>query len=115
MRFIDDDGETAITQALLAENGLLCIGEGLQGTNDDRHAFEHGLGQLLTLRQTRLLAINSTNHAGLMLDLLNCILQLLVQHLTVGHHNHTVEIGLAIRATHTDQRMRSPGDGIGFT
>ena len=78
MRLIDDDGEAAVAQALLAEDGLLRIGKGLQGADDDRHPVEHGLGQLLALRQARLLAVNGADHAGLVLDLLDGILQLLV-------------------------------------
>ncbi|MNJ39966.1 hypothetical protein D3C77_348480 [compost metagenome] len=49
-----------------------------------------------------------------MFDLLNSILQLLIEHLAVGDYDHAVEIRLAIGPTHTDQRMRRPGDSVGF-
>lgn len=49
-----------------------------------------------------------------MLDLLDGILQLLVQHLAVGHHDHAVKVRLTIRAAHANQRMCGPGDGVGL-
>ncbi|MNJ39965.1 hypothetical protein D3C77_348470 [compost metagenome] len=51
MRFVDDDREAAVTQALLAENSLLRIRESLQGADDNWHSIEHGLSQLLALGQ----------------------------------------------------------------
>ena len=71
-----DDGEAAVAQALLAEDGLLRIGKGcrVQTMIGTRRAWPW---QLLALRQARLLAVNGATTPAV-LDLLDGILQLLV-------------------------------------
>jgi hypothetical protein len=59
---------------------------------------QHGLRELLALRQAGAVSLSMALHdAGLVLDLRDGVLQLLVQHRPVRHDDHAVEVGLAAR------------------
>ena len=78
----------------------------LQRGDDHRHRVLQRLGQL-----PRAL-VDLLHHAALVLELVDRVLQLLVEHHPVGHHDHAVEDPLILGVVQRRQSMRQPADGV---
>lgn len=76
-------------------------------------AFQ-GLGQLGGLGPAGVLVADGGDHVVLVVDLLDGILTLLVQHGAIGDHDDRVEQAIAGGRAQADQVMRRPRDGAGF-
>jgi hypothetical protein len=94
VRFVNDDGAASRRQCAGAA-GATRLGhleelprherELLQRGNDHRH------GVLERLSQLPRAFVDLLHYAALVLELVDRVLQLLVEHHPVGHHDHTVE------------------------
>jgi len=81
-------------------------GKFLQRGHHDLGAVDQCRGQLAGV------LVNGLDHALGMLDLVNGILQLPVQHLAVGDHDHAVVDLLVLRRVQAGQPVGEPGDGV---
>ena len=82
--------------------------EFLQRGDDDGRAARQRLGQLARV------FVNLLHHALLVLKLVNGVLQLRVQHLPIGHHNHRVKHLVVCRIVQAAQAVRQPGNRVGL-
>ena len=78
----------------------------LQRRDDDRHGVLERLGEL-----PRAL-VDLLHDAALVLELVDRVLKLLVEHHAVGHHDHAVEDALVGRVVQRRQPVRQPADGV---
>ena len=112
---VDDDGAApggerarAALAALLGQLQQLARDERelLQRRDDDRHGVLERLGEL-----PRAL-VDPLHDAALVLELVDRVLKLLVEHHAVGHHDHAVEDALVGRVVQRRQPVRQPADGV---
>ncbi len=105
--FVDDDGE-----ALAFELGHAGRDDGelLQGGDDD------GFARLQRLPQLGGVFIDLLDHAFGLLELLDGVLQLTVEHAPVGDHDDGIEQALGVVGflIERSELMGKPGDGVGF-
>ena len=127
MRFIHNDGIAPRCNSGLPGSGLrLFFGAGfvlvfgtrrmqqaaqykrklLQRGNNDLGAINQRISQLLGV------LVNGFHHTLRMLNLINGILQLLVQHLAVSNDDNAVEYLLILRIVQTGQAVRQPGNAV---
>ena len=78
----------------------------LQRGDDDGNPALQRFGQL-----TRAL-VHLPHHAMLVLELIDGVLQLLVEHDAVRHHDHAVEDAGVLGVVQRSQTMRQPSDGV---
>ena len=78
----------------------------LQRGDDDGHRVLQRLGEL-----PRAL-VDLLHHAALVLELVDRVLQLLVEHHAVGDHDHAVEDPLVRGVVQRRQPVRQPADGV---
>ena len=114
MRFVHDhrvalaggvDGH-AFAPGLQRRQRLADERELLNGRDDDRRAARQGLGELLRV------LVDLLDHALLMLELVDRVLKLLVEHPAVGDHHDGVENLLVVIVVQARQAVGQPGDGI---
>ena len=107
MCLIDDDGKLAPTEFL---HVLLGKEELLNGADDDAlfivDGFRKGAGVLFI--------VNSLHQADLVFKTVDGILQLAVQHHTVGNYDNGVKQAVVFRIVDRCQAVSNPGDGIGL-
>jgi hypothetical protein len=60
------------------------------------------------------LALDGGHHAGGALEVEDGFLQLAVEHVAVGHHQHAVEHLAVLGVVQVGEEMRGPGDGVGL-
>ena len=78
----------------------------LQGGDDDGNPALQGFRQLARA------FVHLPHHAVLVLELVDRVLQLLIEHDAVRHHDHAVENAGAVRIVQRGQTMRQPSDGV---
>ena len=81
-------------------------GEFLQRGDNHRHAVFERFGKL-----TRAL-VNLLNNAAFVLELVDRVLKLLVEHHAVGHHDHTVEDPFIGGVMQRRKAVGEPADGV---
>ena len=114
VRLVDDDREILPLEGLIGHDSFHRIREGLDG-HDDNGRFRHqGIGQLLTLRLRRFLAINGSNDAKLMVDLFDRILKLTVQYVAVSYDDDAAEDRIAVVTAQLHEIMSCPGNRTGL-
>ena len=98
----------AAFSALLAQLGQLPGHERelLQRGDDDRHAGFQRLGELAGI------LVDLLHHALTVVELVDGILQLTIQHHAVGDDHHAVEQPLVAFVVQAGQAMRQPGNGV---
>ena len=115
MRLVDDDRATPgrkdpgrLFPALLGhpDQTVRYEGEFLQRRDDDRHAAREGPGELART------LVDLPHDAAPVLELMNRVLQLPVEHHAVGHHDHAVEDLPVVRIVQRREAVDEPGDGI---
>ncbi|KFB74180.1 MAG: hypothetical protein AW09_000540 [Candidatus Accumulibacter phosphatis] len=115
VRLVDDHrvlarGQMALAAfaALLAQPGQLPGHERklLQRGDDDRHAGFQRLGELARI------LVDLLHHALAVVELVNGVLQLTVQHHPVGDDHHAVEQPLVAFVVQAGQAVRQPGNRI---
>jgi hypothetical protein len=112
VRLVRDDGEVPALQGLGFGDGLQREGEGLDGDDDDRRPCHQRGGEFGGLGAG--VAADGNHDAGLVLDLVDRVLQLGVQHGPVGHDDDGVEDLLVVGAVQGAELVRGPGDGVGL-
>ncbi len=80
----------------------------MQGGDDDELALVQGVGQL------RAVLVNLFHHTLLVVELVDGVLQLRVQHPAVGNHNHAVVHLLVVGIVQGRKTVRQPANGVGF-
>lgn len=107
---IDDQRELLALQPLRAAQRRAHPAEFLQGADDDLGAAGQGFDELPGV------PVDLLHQAGGLLELLDRVLQLFVQHLPVGDDDDAVEHQLAVLALgigeQIGQLVRQPGDGV---
>ena len=106
VRLIRDDGVPAVRKLA---NLLGHEGERLQGGDDDRGAPLESFGEL---RRLHTALAHAHNDALLVLDLVDRVLELLVEHLPIGDDHHRVEDLLVGLVVQTGQAVSEPGYGV---
>ena len=81
-------------------------GEFLQGGDDDRHARFQRLGQLARI------LVDLLHYALTVVELVDSVLQLAVEHHPVGNHHHAVEDALVPLVVQGGEPMRQPADSV---
>ena len=81
-------------------------GELLDGGDDDRRALGQGTGELLGV------LVDLLDHAGLVLELVDGRLQLLIEHAPVGDDDDRVKDLLVLGVVQAGQPVREPGNGV---
>ncbi len=113
--FVDDHrvlarGKMALAAfpALLAQLGQLPGHERelLQRGDDDRHASFQRFGELARI------LVDLLHHALAVVELIDGVLQLAVEHHAVGDDDHAVEQPFVAFVVQAGQAMRQPGNGI---
>ena len=107
MRFIDNDREGFILQALHAVND---VGELLNGGGDDLRVAVQRHGQVGRIA----LIVHHPDQASLVLHAHDGLLQLPIHHHTVGDNDHVIKDDLVIRIVKGGESMRQPCDGVGL-
>ncbi|MNO07950.1 hypothetical protein D3C81_2303690 [compost metagenome] len=59
--------------------------------------------------------VDSLDHALCVLDLVDRVLQLLVEHLAIRNDDHAVKYLLVLRIVQAGQPVRQPRDAVGLT
>ena len=109
MGFVNDNGKGLVV-LILRQLPEIHIEELLnRGDNDFIVAFQR-IGKV----GRGLFVINSADKAALVVDTLDCVLQLTVYHNTVCNDQNTVVNDLVLRIVQGYQPMRQPCDGVGF-
>ena len=109
---VHDHGEAAVLEAGLAANLLQQEREGLQRDDDDRLAVGQRLGELPGLRSV--LAGDAGDHAVLVLELVDRVLQLRVEHRAVGDDDHRVEDLGVLGVVQRRELVGQPRDRVGL-
>ena len=78
----------------------------LQGGDDDRYGRLQGVGELLGA------LLNLLHHPELVLELVDRVLELLVEHHAVGHDDHAVEDPLVPVVVQRGQPVGKPADAV---
>ena len=78
----------------------------LQRRDDDRHRILERLGELPRA------FVDPLHDTALVLELVDRVLKLLVEHHAVGHHDHAVEDALVGRVVQGREPMRQPADRV---
>ena len=110
MRLVGDHREPLALRRRQLAHGLEREGEGLDGADHDLLAAGQRLRQLAALAAA--LALDRRHHAGRALEVEERLLQLGVDHVAVGDHQHGVEQLLVLRVVQVGQEVRRPGDGV---
>ena len=118
VRLIGDDGELFALEPLVLLDLFHGEREGLHGDDDDQLAVEQRLSQQprLRLRVTGLrrgVAVNGGDDAGVVVDLLDRVLQLVVEDGPVGDDDDRVE-HLLVADLQPRHPVRRPGDRVGL-
>ena len=105
--FVDDDGKAP---AFEFGHALGDDRELLQGGDDD------GLARFQRFLQLGGMLVDFLDHAGGLLELLDGVLQLLVEHSAVGDDDNGIEQALVVAGilVEAGQLMGKPGDGVGL-
>ena len=114
MRLISDHRITSAGQLGVLVQGVEQRREGLDGDDDNARLLGQRLGQLLGFALAAGFTVDLLDHTLGMLELVDGVLQLLIQHGAVGNHDHRVEEALAGLVVQRGQLMGRPGDGVGF-
>ena len=114
MGLVDDDSEPFVRQALFRQDRFHREGERLNRDNDDWRPVQQGLGKLLAFRFGAFLAVNGSDHAELMVNVLDGLLKLAVQNVPVGDDDDGIENGVTVVVAQADQVMGGPGDRGGL-
>ena len=115
MGLVDDYGEVAVSEFPVGQDLLHRVRESLDGHHDDGGATFQSFGKFLGLADAAVLLPDGRDQILLMIDLLDCVLELLVEHRAIGDHDDRVEQVDASIGAQADQVMRRPGDGTGLT
>ena len=107
MGLVDDDGELTASELL---HILLCKEELLDGTDDDTLFIVDGFRKAAGV----LLIINRFHQTNLMLKAVDGVLQLAVQHYTVGDHDNGIEQAVVFRIVNGGQPVSDPRNGVGL-
>ena len=109
MGFVNDNGKGLVV-LILRQLPEIHIEEFLnRGDNDFVVAF-----QCIGKVGRGLFVINGADKSALMVDTLDCVLQLTVYHNTVCNDQNTVVNDLVLRIVQGNQPMRQPRDGVGL-
>src|SRR4051812_21092985 len=117
MCLVDNDSKTAIlgididrlTLLRQSVDGLRDEGKLLDGRNDDGDAVSERLCKLLCI------VIDLLDHAFLVFELINRLLQLLIEDQAICDNDDRVEDFLVLGIVEARQMMSKPGDGIRFS
>ena len=112
VRLVGDDGEVPALQSLGFGDGLQREREGLDGDDDDRCPGHQRGGEFGGLGAG--VAADGDHDAGLVLDLVDRILQLGIQHRPVRHDDDGVEDLLVAGTVQGAELVRGPGDRVGL-
>ena len=110
VRLVGDHREGAPLQARLLADRVEHEREGLQGDDDDRRVGFQRLRQLLGLG--RPLVLDRHDDARLVLELVDRLLQLAVEHGAVGDDDHRAEDLAVMLVVQRGKAMRQPGDRV---
>ena len=118
VRLVDDDGATTGGE----RPGAVCppfLGhpeqvpgderELLQGGDDDRHRALERLGELARV------LVDALHDTALVLELVDRVLELLIEHDAVREHDHTVEDPLVVGVVQRREPMGEPSDGVALS
>ena len=114
MGLICNDREAAFLQAGLLLDSLQHMREGLDGDDDDAGIARQGLGQLGRLAAFAFLAGDAADHAFGVLELVDGLLQLGIEHGAVSDDDYRVEHPLVLLGVQRGKTVRRPGDGVGL-
>ncbi len=105
MGLIDDDGVAPVRQGL---HLVLNEAELVDGGDNDRHPGGQGPGELGGV------GVDLLNDTALVLELIDGVLQLLIEHLAVGqHHDRVIDLAIPI-VVQRGQPVGDPGNGVGL-
>src|ERR1700730_10440673 len=105
MRFIDDDGVLACGQDPdLFRNER----EFLKGRDDNWGRVLEGLRKLVRV------LIDLDHDSLLVLELINCVLELLIEHAAISNDDDRIKDALVVGSVKACESMGQPGDGIAF-
>ena len=82
------------------------VRELLQRGDDDRNRL------LQRLRELPRILVDLPHDAAFVLELVDRVLKLLIEHHAVGRHDHAVEHARVFRVVQRSEAMREPGDGV---
>ena len=114
VRLVDDDGE-AFSRGVDLHGGALFLkgrerlrdeGKLLDGGDDDGRALGQRRGELLRV------LVDLLDHAGLVLELVDRVLQLLIEHAPVGDDDDGVKHLLVALVVQAGQTVSEPGDRV---
>ena len=114
MRLVGDHRIAPAGQLGVLVQGIEQRREGLDGDDDDARLLGQRLGQLLGLALVADVAGDRPHHALGVLELVDGVLQLAIQHRAVSDHDHRAEQPLAVIAVHRGELVGGPGDGVGL-
>ena len=114
MRLVGDDREVAFLERGVFLDLIQDEGKRLDRHDDDRLALEESLREFLGLRAIAFLAVDAAHHALAMLELIDRVLKLVVQHGAVGDDENRVKYLVALFIVERGELMRDPCDGIRF-
>ena len=115
VRFVDDH-RAAPGRQHPGRVGAALLGHAEQLPGDERELLQRGDDDrrraLQRLRELARILVDLAHHAALVLELVDGVLQLLIEHHAVGHHDHAVEHAGVVDVVQRRQAMREPGDRI---
>ena len=112
MSLVGNDGVAALLQAHAVLDSAQHEGEGLDGDDDDGLRVLQRLRELLGFGAIAFLIIDAAHGAIDMLELIDGVLQLRIEHRAIRHHDHGIETLVAVRVIERGKLMRHPRDGI---
>ena len=86
--------------------------EGLEGADHDLLAARQRLGQLAAL--AAVIGRDGGDHALGAFKVKDGFLQLVIEHVAVGDHQHGIEQLVVVLVVQVGEEMRGPGDGVGL-
>ncbi|MNN51678.1 hypothetical protein D3C81_1663370 [compost metagenome] len=95
MCFVGDHRVTATGQLGMLVQRIEQRREGLDGDDDDARLLSQRLGQLFGFALVADIPADRFDHALGVLELVDGVLQLAIQHRAVGDHDHRIEQALA--------------------
>ena len=114
MRLVGDHRIAPRRQLGVLVQGIEQRRKGLDGDNDDARLLGQRLGQLFGFALVADIAGDRLNHALSMLELVDGVLQLAVEHGAVGDNDYRAEQPLAGIVVQRGQLVRRPGNRVGL-
>lgn len=112
VRFVGDDGVAAPLEADAVLDGLKDEGESLDRDDDDGRARLEGGGELLALAALTLVAVDLTDYAVVVLELVDGVLKLGVEDRAIGDDDHRVKDLLPRVVVEGRELVGRPRDGV---